>query len=118
MEILHRHGIGLCGKCPSRLKCKVLCSEADSYADQDDTTTQTDALNGETVAFDDNKKMCELDVTVIDSIQALDPTETAVIVMKYYGGLNGNSIGGLLGFTRSGISRILKRALGRIEKEL
>ena len=111
MEILHRHGPGFCAKCPSRLTCSVLCSEAETYADQDDTTTQTDALEGETVPFDDNKKMCELDVTIFDSIQALNAQETAVIVMKYYGGLNGPTMGGLLGVSRQRISKILNQAL-------
>jgi DNA-binding NarL/FixJ family response regulator len=31
----HRHGLGNCGKCPTRDMCKVLCSEAEVYVDQD-----------------------------------------------------------------------------------
>ena len=111
MEIMNRHGTGVCSKCPSRDTCEVLCSEAECYANQDDTTKSTDALEGETMPFDYNKKMCELEITIIDLIQALNPQETAVIVMKYYGGLDGPSMGKLLGVSRQRISSILNKAL-------
>lgn len=35
MEILHRHGLGYCRICPTRNACGTLCTEAETYADQD-----------------------------------------------------------------------------------
>jgi DNA-binding NarL/FixJ family response regulator len=35
MDIIHRHGPGLCRTCPSRSFCAVLCDRAEVYADQD-----------------------------------------------------------------------------------
>lgn len=35
MQKIEKHGLGVCSKCPSRVLCRDLCSEAEAIADQD-----------------------------------------------------------------------------------
>ena len=118
MEILHRHGTGLCYKCANRDNCTTLCSEAEAYAGQDDTTKRSDAMECDTVSYFENLNVSELDVDIEDVIRSLPHRENAVVVMTYYGGLSLREIGKLLNVSHPVVFAILKRAHALISRKV
>ena len=116
MEILHRHGPGLCYKCPTRDVCVSLCSKAEAYAGQDEVIPKSDVLGRKMVEFNEKNHSADLGILyfnpnpVVEAIQSLPIKELVVIVLKYYGGLKPNKIGEVLCVSRQRVNVILKKA--------
>ena len=99
VRVVHRHGPGGCAMCPTRSSCRELCSEAETWVNQD-CVEQKEYTNS----------ICGNEVVNFSELQVLTPSRDEEILRLFFVNHNGvRKIARILGIDAAYVSRRLKK---------